>query len=119
MNRSPLPESPDRFDPLVLHARRETLVILAAFAVCMVWSIGWCYCVGYLGPDGGPVSKVLGMPSWVFWGVAVPWLAADLFAVWFCFFFMVDDPLGEAQDETDLDACAAGHDRTAEEDGDA
>ena len=99
MNNSPSSTARDRLDPLVLHARRETLVILAAFVVCMVWSIGCCYSLGYLAPDGGPVAKVLGMPSWVFWGVAVPWAAADLFAVWFCFFFMVDDPLGEVQDE--------------------
>ena len=119
MDNSPPSTERDRFDPLVLHARRETLAILAAFVVCMVWSIGCCYSFGYSAPDGGPVAKVLGMPSWVFWGVAVPWLAADLFAVWFCFFFMVDDPLGEAQDETNLDDYAAGHDRTAEEDGHA
>ncbi len=100
MNNSPSSTAPDRLDPLVLHARRETLAILAAFIVCMVWSIGCCYSLGYLAPDGGPVTKVLGMPSWVFWGVAVPWVAADLWAVWFCFRFMVDDPLGEVQDET-------------------
>ena len=100
MDNSPSSTERDRIDPLVLHARRETLVILAAFAVCMVWSIGSCFGFGYGEPNGGPVAKVLGMPSWVFWGVAVPWAAADLFAVWFCFFFMVDDPLGEVQDET-------------------
>jgi hypothetical protein len=96
------PPSPERdpFDPLVIHARRETLAILAAFVVCMIWSLAWCYFFGYLAADGGPSPKTLGMPSWVFWGVVVPWLAADLFAVWFCFFFVVDDPLGEAQDET-------------------
>jgi hypothetical protein len=107
MDNSPSSIERDRFDPLVLHTRRETLVILVAFVVCMAWSLGCCYCFGYLGPDDGPASRLFGMPSWVFWGVAVPWLGADLFAVWFCFFFMVDDPLGEVQDETveeDLDA---------------
>jgi hypothetical protein len=104
MDNTPSSTARDRIDPLVLHARRETLVILAAFVVCMIWSIGCCYWLGYGGADGGsdggPVAQVLGMPSWVFWGVGVPWVAADLFAVWFCFFFMVDDPLGEVQDET-------------------
>ena len=119
MDNSPSSPQPDRVDPLVIHARRETLVILAAFVVCMLWSLGWCYSFGYLGPDHGPVSKVLGMPGWAFWGVLAPWLAADLFAVWFCFFFMVDDPLGEAQDETNSDGGADGHDRPAKEDGHA
>ena len=99
------PSSPDRnpLDPLVIHARRETLVILAAFVVCLLWSVGWCYSFGYPQMDGGPISRTLGMPSWAFWGVLLPWLAADLFAVWFCFFFMADDPLGETEDESARD----------------
>ena len=119
MDNSPSSTQRDRFDPLVLHARRETLVILAAFVVCMVWSIGCCYSFGYLGQGGGPMAKVLGMPSWVFWGVVVPWLAADLFAVWFCFFFMVDDPLGEVEDESPRDDGRAGSEGRVEEGGHA
>jgi len=89
----------DRLDPVVLDTRREALLILGAFAVCLVWSVSWCYVAGYREPGAGPPSTVLGMPSWVFWGVLVPWLAADAFSVWFCFFGMADDPLGEAEDE--------------------
>ena len=77
------------------------MVILAAFAVCLVWSVTWCYLAGYRGPGEAGLATVLGMPSWVFWGVLVPWLGADLFACWFCFFFMADDPLGECEDETE------------------
>ncbi len=128
----------DRLDPVVVHARREALVILAAFVVCLIWSISCCYLLGYPGPDdfpseghgshtaaNGPVAKVLGMPSWVFWGVLVPWVAADVFAVWFCFCFMADDPLAEAEDETgycsrdggvDLIDGAAGRDGSRQED---
>ena len=76
-------------------------MILAAFAVCLVWSVGWCRLTGYHEPVGAPVSTLLGMPHWVFWGVLVPWLAADAFALWFCFRFVADDPLGEPEDETD------------------
>jgi fatty acid desaturase len=89
----------DQLDPVLVHARREALVILAAFAVCLVWSVGWCYLAGYHEPAGSGLSTVLGMPSWVFWGVLVPWLAADVFALWFCFFFVAADPLGESEDE--------------------
>jgi hypothetical protein len=89
----------DQLDPVVVHARREALVILAAFAVCLVWSVTWCYLAGYREPGAAGLATVLGMPSWVFWGVLVPWLGADLFACWFCFFFLADDPLGEAEDE--------------------
>lgn len=93
----------DRLDPVVVHARREALLILAAFAVCLVWSVSWCYVAGYGEPGVGPPSRVLGMPAWVFWGVLVPWLAADVFAVWFCLFGMADDPLGDSGDEPDPD----------------
>ncbi|NQT17121.1 MAG: DUF997 family protein [Planctomycetes bacterium] len=89
----------DRLDPVVRHARREAVVILVAFGVCLVWSVTSCYLAGYGAPGETELSTVLGMPSWVFWGVLVPWLAADVFGFWFCFFYMVDDPLGESDDE--------------------
>ena len=103
MSRSTSSLKRDRLSPVVVHARREALVILMAFVVCLIWSISCCYLLGYTGPEDGPVARVLGMPSWVFWGVLVPWIAADVFALWFCFFFMADDPLGEAEDETGPD----------------
>ena len=81
------------------HARREAVVILVAFAACLVWSVGCCYLLGYHDPAEGELSTVLGIPSWVFWGVVVPWLAADVFGFWFCFCFAADDPLGESEDE--------------------
>jgi len=39
------------------------------------------------------------MPSWVVWGIAVPWIVADIFTVWFCFFYMKDDDLGLSPEE--------------------
>ncbi len=90
--------SDDRYDPVFLHARREALVILGLFSIFMVWSISWCYFGGYLAPEEqANVSILLGMPSWAFWGILLPWLAVDVVAVWFCFFFMFDDDLGEVQ----------------------
>lgn len=100
MRRSTSPPARDDLDPAVLHARREAWAILIAFGVCLIWSVGCCYLLGYHEPADGELSTVLGMPSWAFWGVAVPWLAADVFAFWFCFFFTADDPLGESEDET-------------------
>ncbi|MFC1596602.1 DUF997 family protein [Planctomycetota bacterium] len=101
MGRSTSSSPRDRLDPVVVHARREAVAILAAFGVCLVWSVTTCYLTGYRAPGEAELSTVLGMPSWVFWGVLVPWVAADVFAVWFCFFYMVDDPLGESEDETE------------------
>ena len=107
----------DRIDTVVIHTRREAIWILVAFAVCLIWSVSWCYLTGYRTPDDGPLVTVLGMPSWVFWGVLVPWLAANVFTVWFCVFFMADDPLGESEEEADADKAVVSGTESVEEDG--
>jgi len=115
MSRSTPPENRAPLDPFVVHARREALVILTAFAVCLVWSIACSCLLGYGEPVDGGLATVWGMPRWVFWGVLVPWLGADLFGLWFCFFFMADDPLGESEDESDRADGHAAQPPTAEE----
>ena len=42
-------------------------------------------------------STVVGLPSWVFWGVAVPWLAATTFSIVFALFFIQDHELGDGE----------------------
>ena len=49
--------------------------------------------------DPENIPTTLGMPSWVVWGIAVPWIVADIFTVWFCFFYMKDDDLGLSPEE--------------------
>lgn len=88
-------------DPVVVHARREACVILVAFVAFLMWSVSWCYLAGYHEPADGPPTQVFGIPSWVFWGVLVPWIAADVFGLWFCFFYMADDPLDDPVGEGD------------------
>jgi hypothetical protein len=82
---------------LLRHARREGLLILAAWAVALVWSVTIGYALGY---DRDPVdiSLVLGMPDWVFWAVAAPWGICLVLSVWFCFVYMADDDLGRDPD---------------------
>ncbi|MBP87849.1 MAG: hypothetical protein CMJ64_14190 [Planctomycetaceae bacterium] len=94
----PKPAEPE-WDPTYLHSLREVYVIIALFAFFCVWSIFVCYNYGYLSPgeQRSTVTTVLGMPSWAFWGLCLPWLAVDIVAIWFCFFFMVPDDLGEDQ----------------------
>lgn len=38
-------------------------------------------------------STVLGIPVWVFWGVVIPWIGANVVTCWFCFGLMQDDSL--------------------------
>ncbi|MEQ8787760.1 MAG: DUF997 family protein [Pirellulaceae bacterium] len=94
----------DSYDPVFVHARRETVVIIALFAFFCVWSIVVCYLLGYRDPSeaAAEVSITFGMPTWVFWGLFVPWIAVDVVAVWFCFFFMKNDELGESHEGEDL-----------------
>ena len=90
-----------QYDPVFLNARREALFILVLFAGCFVWALGVYFADGYY-PDGNipqQVPKVLGMPRWVFWGIFMPWLFVDAVTVWFVFFFMKDDDLGESRDK--------------------
>ena len=79
-------------DPVFINARREAWKILLAWVVCLVWTVGYSALFGY-DQDATELSLVLGMPSWVFWGVFTPWMAATAFSVWFGLFYMHDDDL--------------------------
>ena len=94
-------KNPHLLDPVFVHARREALFILVLFALCFVWALGVYFVDGYY-PNGeipAQIPKVLGMPRWVFWGIFMPWLFVDAVTVWFVFFYMKDDDLGEAEEK--------------------
>ncbi len=88
------PEQPGREQRLLRNARREGILIMAAWAVSMAWSVGACYVLGYR-RDAAGMRLILGIPDWVFWGVVVPWAVCLALSVWFCFGFMADDDLGK------------------------
>jgi hypothetical protein len=80
-------------------------VWLAATIYCCAYS----YFFGYLRPDHplGPqdVQPILGIPSWVFWGVLAPWAVCAVFTFWFAGWSMADDDLGadhSAELESDI-----------------
>ena len=74
-------------------------MLLVAFLVFLAWTVGVAKWLGY-GTDPRIIdARVWGLPSWVFWSVLVPWLAATLFTFWFAWFFMKNDDLGQADDE--------------------
>tara|TARA_B100000029_G_scaffold141483_3_gene136697 strand:+ start:543 stop:932 length:390 start_codon:yes stop_codon:yes gene_type:complete len=86
--------------PVFLNSRKEAIVIFGAWFVAMCWSVPYCYINGY-GHEVNPetFSTTMGIPSWLFGGILLPWIAADLFTTWVCFGFMKDDELGLAGDE--------------------
>jgi hypothetical protein len=90
MRSPPVPPDEPRLDPAFLHARREALYIFLAWCVALLWSVSVSYGLGY-GQPATTLATVWGIPAWVFWGIAVPWAVADVFALWFCFRYMKDD----------------------------
>ena len=104
-------QMPSQFQeaPLFTHARRELSWTLTAWAVCGLWVVGVSWWGGTRTEEEG-LRLVLGFPAWVFWGVGLPWLAANVFTFWFCFRCMADDPLDEVAGESgpepvERDAC--------------
>ena len=100
-----------RLDPVYVHARRETIVIVAICLAMGLWSLVTASALGF-----GPLpvetirdSQVAGFPTWVLWSLVIPWCVATLLTGWFCFFYLADDPLSDQAEET---LVAASHDPT-------
>ena len=101
---SPAPPLADEYepDPLFVDSLREAGWILLMWVACFVWTLSVCLTQGY--PDPGGINPetfptVLGIPAWVAYGIALPWLIADVVTIWFCIFKMKDADLGTEPDE--------------------
>ena len=91
------------YDPVFLHSRREAILIVGVWALGLIWAVPYCYLRGYdLAPE--EIDTIWGIPSWLFWGIAVPWLLADVFTAWFCFSYMAVDDLGKEQQTPQVSA---------------
>ena len=77
----------------VRQCRREALVVLVIMTVALGVSSTILYSQGYLAPDQRPAQPVLilGIPSWVMWGLVIPWLATIVVTWLFALFVMKDD----------------------------
>jgi hypothetical protein len=85
-------------DPTLRHARREGIIIGLSWLAATVYCCVYCYLFGYIRPGhpktAADLSFVLGIPSWFFWGVILPWGICFVFIVWFAGFYMAEDDLG-------------------------
>jgi hypothetical protein len=106
---------PPETDPVLKNSRREAIIIGLTWLAATTYCCGYCYLFGYI-REGRPlgvedVRPILGMPSWVFWGIMVPWAVCGVFTIWFAGFVMTDDDLG-VDHTPDLEAAirAGGHD---------
>jgi hypothetical protein len=93
------PEIRGKEQQLLRHARREGLLLLAAWLACLLWSTIVALIGGY-GRDPDDIGLVLGFPDWIFWSVVLPWGLCLVFSVWFCFWYMADDDLGRDPEES-------------------
>jgi len=94
-----MPNSPHLDDPVYHHAKRESAWILVTWGIFAAWVIGVSAWLGYGSESDTPIETVLGFPKWVFWGVAVPWFAANLVIITFAWKCMEDDPLSDTTPE--------------------
>ncbi len=68
-------------------SRREAVVAALLWALAAIWTVGTSYVMGY----GKPAKSLWGIPSWVVWGVFVPWGVFFLIHCWYSLVFLRDD----------------------------
>ncbi|MGB0582563.1 MAG: DUF997 family protein [Limisphaerales bacterium] len=99
--------SSKKLDPVYLNARRETIFVIVTWCVFCLWVVGYSVNNGY-DLDPTQLKTVMGMPAWIFWGVALPWLMANVVAIYFGLKFMADDPLEDPPAEQPAETKATG-----------
>ena len=101
-NDTPVPDDRPEYDTVFLNSRREAVVIFSIWLAGLLWAVPFCYLTGYINNyDPQTFTTTLGIPTWLFWGIAVPWLVADIITTWFCFWYLKDDDLGEMETESE------------------
>lgn len=95
------PVDDSELDPVFVSSLREAKSIFGIWLVMFAWVITVGLFFGYATDPKAPIETTLGMPSWVFWGVFVPWGVTSLFTIWFALTQMADHPL---EDPDSLDA---------------
>ncbi len=94
-------------DPVFLNSRREAIVIAGLWFAALLWTVPYCYTFGYQPPDDPEqLQTVMGMPSWVFWGIAAPWGVCSLATIFLCLSCIRDDDLGEAPEDAEPEQSA-------------
>ena len=83
-------------DPLLRSSRREAVIALSVFLAALTYTIVYCTYFGYHRAEG-ELELVWGIPSWVMWGVFLPWGLCTLFNCWFSAVVMQDHKLEEAE----------------------
>ncbi len=51
----------------------------------MIWTVGYCGMFAYRTSE---VTFLWGIPQWVIFGIALPWLSATVYSLWFALIHM-------------------------------
>jgi hypothetical protein len=99
---STMPSNAERTDdPLLVTARREALIVAAAFVLALLYTVTYCTRYGYDRPAES-ITFVLGFPDWVFYGILCPWAVCTVLACAFSYFLMQDHELADDVREDDV-----------------
>ncbi len=92
---APMPSIEKRpTNPVYTSSLRELKWILVIWTIAFLWVIGYCGLYSYLDTEqASSITTILGMPSWVFFGVFVPWIVGTTTSIWFAISQIEDLPL--------------------------
>ncbi|MBT7982913.1 MAG: DUF997 family protein [Akkermansiaceae bacterium] len=79
-------------------AKSELGIFLTGWLFFAAWVITYSYFNAYKDQNEEP-SITFGMPSWVFWGIAVPWICATAFTVYLSLFVIKDQEFRNEEDQ--------------------
>ena len=104
-----------RVDPVLRSAWPEALAVFILWAVAMAWSVGYCALFAYppkekLAEAAGELTFTLGFPSWVFWGIVLPWVLCAVVSFLISRFVIADADLGIDPDEAMKEIIGEGND---------
>lgn len=100
-NRDVDPQDDPPDDPVYLNARREGAVAFLGWVIAGLLTVPTCLLLGF-GLETQEVTTILGIPSWVFFGIVIPWICMVAYTVWFSLFFVKDEDLGaDPEDDND------------------
>ena len=95
---------PTTTDPILRCAWREALVVFALWGTAMAWSVGYCAIHAYPGKDrlaeaADQLTYTLGFPTWVFYGIVLPWVVCAVLSFFISRFVITNEDLGIDPDE--------------------
>ena len=101
---SSLGAAASRTDPVLRAAWREALVVFTLWGAALIWSVGYCALYAYppkdqLAEAAAKLTFTLGFPTWVFWGIVVPWVLCAILSFVISRFVICDADLGIDPDE--------------------